>query len=174
MIEDQGRIQIYTGNGKGKTTAALGLVLRAVGAGKRVFFAQFLKKGDFSEIKILKDRFPEVVVCQFGNENFIIETPSEKDISDAVKGLETVSKIIADGDFDVVVLDEINVALYYKLFSIERVVEMLKAKDPSVEIVMTGRNFPSELMDMVDLVTDMRKVKHYYDNGVEAREGIEY
>ena len=174
MIENQGYIQVYTGNGKGKTTAALGSVMRAIGAGKKVLFAQFVKKGDFSEIKILNKRFPEVVVYQFGNEGFIVDTPSEEDICDAVKGLETVSKIIADGDFDMVVLDEINIALYYKLISVESVVEMLKAKDPSVEIIMTGRYFPPELIEIADLVTDMQNVKHFFDNGVGAREGIEY
>lgn len=165
-------VHVYTGNGKGKTTAALGLSIRAVCAGKKVFFAQFVKGQSTSELK-LNDLLPNFVIQQFGGEQFIVKTPSVDDIAMAVEGLRICEDIIMKGDYDIVVLDEINIALYYELFSIDRVIDIIHKKPAHVELVLTGRYAPKKLIEMADIVTEMKEIKHYYSLGVEAREGIE-
>ena len=170
----KGYIQIYTGNGKGKTTAALGLALRAAGAGKKVFFAQFVKGQIYSEVKALQQFIPSVEVRQYGLNGFIRNTPTQADIETARKGLTEVSDIIFSGEYDIVVLDEANIAIYYGLFSTGELIEILKQKPGETEIIITGRYAAPELIDAADLVTEMQEVKHYYQKGVEARVGIEY
>ncbi len=170
----KGLIQVYTGNGKGKTTAALGLSLRAVGAGKKVFFAQFVKGQLYSEIKALENYLPAIEVKQYGLECFIHNTPTEKDIEIARQGLEEVATIIYSNKYDIVVLDEANIAIYYKLFSTEELIAILDKKPAETEIIITGRNATPELIAYADLVTEMLEVKHYYQQGVKARLGIEY
>ena len=169
----KGYIQIYTGNGKGKTTAALGLALRAAGAGKKVFFAQFVKGQEYSEVRALRQFLPSVEIKQYGLDCFIYNTPTQADIDIARKGLKEVSDVISSGKYDIVVLDEANIAIYYKLFSAEELIGILKQKPDETEIVITGRRAAPELMEIADLVTEMREVKHYYTKGVEARVGIE-
>jgi len=169
----KGYIQVYTGNGKGKTTAAFGLALRAVGAGKKVFFAQFVKGQTYSEIHAIKQHLPNITVEQYGLNCFIVKAPTQEDIDIARKGFERVSKIIMSGDYDVIVLDEANIAIYYKLFSVEELIKVLKTKHVETEIIITGRYAPSELIEFADLVTEMKEIKHYYNKGVEARKGIE-
>jgi cob(I)alamin adenosyltransferase len=169
----KGYIQIYTGNGKGKTTAALGLTLRAVGAGKKVFFAQFVKGQIYSEVKALQQYLPSVEVKQYGLNCFIRQAPTQADIDSARKGFAEVSDIILSGKYDVVVLDEANIAIFYNLFSANELIEVLKQKPNETEIIITGRYAVPELIEIADLVTEMREVKHYYNNGVEARVGIE-
>jgi len=168
-----GYIHLYTGNGKGKTTAALGLALRAVGAGKRVFIAQFVKGMHYSELEVLK-RIPEIELKQFGLDCFIVNSPTLKDIEAASKGLAEVSLIIAKNEVDILILDEICIALHYHLFTVEEVMDVLKMKPESMEIVMTGRYAPKELYAVADLITEMNDIKHYYSKGIEARKGIEY
>lgn len=168
-----GYIHLYTGNGKGKTTAAIGLAIRAAGAGKRVFMGQFVKGMPYSELESLK-RFDEITVKQFGRDCFIEKDPTPEDIKVAQNGLKEVSMHIRNNSFDVVILDEICIALYYQLFPVEEVVELLKSKPATMEIVLTGRNAPQELIDMAHLVTEMKEIKHYYTQGVEARKGIEF
>ena len=170
----QGYIQIYTGNGKGKTTAAFGLSLRAVGAGKKVFFAQFVKGKTYSEIDAVAHFLPDITIQQYGRGCFIYEDPTQADIDAAQNGLREVAKIIQSGRYDVVVLDEANIALYYKLFTVEQLMDVMRKKLPQTEIIVTGRYAPKELVDMADLVTEMKEVKHYYQSGVQARKGIEY
>ncbi|MDD3568503.1 MAG: cob(I)yrinic acid a,c-diamide adenosyltransferase [Bacteroidales bacterium] len=172
-MDEKGYIQLYTGNGKGKTTAAIGLAIRTVGAGKRVFIGQFVKGMHYAELDALK-RFPEIEVRQFGLDCFIKNEPTQKDIDAARKGLEAVKLIIDENIFDVVILDEICIALYYKLFTIDEVLSILKTKPEAMEIVLTGRYAPDRLVDFADLVTRMEEVKHYYNKGVEARKGIEF
>ena len=167
-------IHVYTGKGKGKTTAALGLALRAVGAGKRVFFAQFVKGKPYSEINVIQDQIPQIKLKQFGRGCFIVEKPEKEDIEAAQNGLKELEKIVQSGDYDLVVLDELTIALYYDLFSVEDVLSMLRNRSEYCEIVITGRNAPLELIEIADLVTEMTEVKHYYNEGVEAREGIEF
>ncbi len=133
-----GYIHLYTGNGKGKTTAALGLALRAAGAGKSVFIAQFVKGMHYSELDALK-RFPEIELKQYGLDCFIVNEPTSKDIDAARKGLAEVTAIIAENKTDMVILDELCIALYYQLFDIREILALLKSKPDEMEIVMTGR-----------------------------------
>lgn len=170
----KGYIQIYTGNGKGKTTAALGLTLRAAGAGKKVFFAQFVKGQIYSEVKAIQGCLPSVEIRQYGLDCFIFNEPSQEDISIARKGLKEVEEVILSGKYDVVVLDEANIAIYYKLFSAGELIEVLKQRPDKTEIIITGRYAAPELIELADLVTEMKEVKHYYTKGVQARTGIEY
>lgn len=169
----KGYIQVYTGNGKGKTTAAFGLALRAVGAGKKVFFAQFVKGKEYSEILAVKKFLPQITVKQFGLGCFIIDKPTQNDIDAARTGLEEVSGIIQSGEYDIVVLDEVNIALYYNLFPVNEILEILRKKPNETEIIITGRYAPAEILEIADLVTEMQEVKHYYKKGVKARKGIE-
>ena len=170
----KGYIQIYTGNGKEKTTAAIGLSVRAVGAGKKVFFAQFVKGQVYSEVKAIQSLLPSITIKQYGLEYFIYKNPTQADIDRARKGFDEVSGIITSGQYDVVVLDEANIAIYYHLFTVEELIGVLKKKPDETEIIITGRYAPLELIDIVDLVTEMREIKHYYSQGVEARVGIEF
>lgn len=169
----KGYIQVYTGDGKGKTTAALGLTLRAAGAGLKVYIGQFLKTGTYSEIEGLALLGERVRVEQFGGKKFIIGEPTEEDRKRAAAGLEKIQETILTGGFDVVILEEINVALKIGLLEVRNVLELLKQKPEGVEIVCTGRGAPEELIEAADLVTEMRKIKHYMDRGVYARTGIE-
>lgn len=170
----KGYIQIYTGNGKGKTTAALGLALRAAGAGMKIYFTQFIKGKPYSELSILKNRIPEITIKQYGLGCFIVDKPTEDDINAAIKGLNEIANIILSEKYDMIVLDEITIALYYKLFSADRLIKVLQSKSDKTEIVITGRYAPDELIKIADLVTEMKEIKHYYKDGVEARKGIEF
>ncbi len=169
---DKGYIHVYTGNGKGKTTAALGLSMRAVCAGKKVFFGQFIKGMEYSELGIVK-HVPNIEIEQFGRGCFIFNNPVQEDYDAAKKGLERIKEVLTSGNYDVVVMDEVNVALYYKLFSAEEVLELLKLKRPETEVVLTGRYAPEKIIEAADLVTEMKEIKHYYTKGVMARKGIE-
>ena len=170
----EGFTHIYTGNGKGKTTAAFGMALRAAGAGKRVFIAQFVKGKMYAEIAAVRKRLPSVVVEQFGLDCFIVNAPEQKDVDAAQKGLGRVKQLIASKQYDMMILDEVFIALFYKLFPDEEVVEIIRQKPKELELVLTGRYAPQNIIDMADLVTEMKEVKHYYQKGIEARQGIEY
>ena len=169
----KGYIHVYTGNGKGKTTAALGLAIRAAGAGLKVFFCQFLKSGNYSEHEALK-RFSDLIeVRQYGRGCFIRGEPQKEDIEAATKGLLEVKDVISSGKYDVVILDEANIAIYYGLIKLDQLIEILKSRPSHVEVVITGRNADPKLIEEADLVTEMREIKHYYKKGVLARTGIE-
>lgn len=170
----KGYIQIYTGNGKGKTTASIGLALRAIGAGKKVFFAQFVKGQIYSEIKALEQFGTSVTVKQYGLRCFIRDTPKQTDIDAARNGLKEVADAIKSGQYDVIVLDEANIAIFYNLFSAHELIDVLKEKQDNAEIIITGRYAVPELIEIADLVTEMKEVKHYYIEGVQARLGIEF
>ena len=135
---EKGYIQVYTGNGKGKTTAALGLSLRAVCAGKKVYFGQFVKGMDYSELKAVQ-YLPNFEIHQFGRNCFIYDKPSKEDIKCAKEGLEECKNILKSGKYDLVVLDEINIAVFFELFSAEEVVNVLKERSPKTEVILTGR-----------------------------------
>lgn len=168
-----GKVHVYTGDGKGKTTAALGLSIRAAGAGLRVFIAQFIKSDEYSEIKALK-RFSDLItVEQFGLGGFIGGNPSSGDIEAAQKGAVRVMEIISADTYDMVVLDEANIAVKYKLISEQDLLDIIDAKSKDIELVITGRDAAAKIIDKADLVTQMKAVKHYFQNGVEARVGIE-
>ncbi len=169
----RGYIQVYTGNGKGKTTAAFGLALRAAGAGLKVHIAQFAKCMDYSEINAFK-RFEDLIqLKQYGTGCFISEKPGKKDYEAALRGLNETRHIISSGDYQMVILDEANIATYYNLFSVDDLVDLITAKPDNVEIVITGRYADDKIIKCADLVTEMREIKHYYSFGVEARRGIE-
>lgn len=170
----KGYIQVYTGNGKGKTTAAIGLSVRAAGAGKKVFFAQFIKGKVYSEIEAIHRFLPSITVKQYGQECFIFNAPTQDDRTAARKGFDEISKIITSGQYDIVVLDEANIAIYYNLFTSDQLIDVLKQKPEETEIIITGRYAPLELVEFVDLVTEMQEIKHYYSQGVDARVGIEF
>lgn len=171
MLE-KGYIQVYTGNGKGKTTAALGITLRAACAGNKVFFGQFMKGQDYSEKKAVQF-LPGLTMEQFGGVCFINGAPTEKDISDAKAGLKRMKEVLSSGEYDLVVFDEINTALFFHLLTVEEVIAVLDLKPEKTEVIFTGRYAPQEIIDRADLCTEMKEIKHYYNAGVDAREGIE-
>jgi len=168
-----GYVQVYTGDGKGKTTAALGLALRASGAGLKVFIGQFAKGQEYSEIKILREKFDNIIVRQYGRDCFIVNAPKQEDIDLARAGLAEVREAILSGAYDLVILDEINIAIYFKLFGVEDVLELIREKPEQVELVLTGRKADPQIIAAADLVTEMKEIKHYYQKGVAARTGIE-
>lgn len=173
MILKRGYIQIYTGNGKGKTTAALGLALRMAGAGGRVLFAQFVKRRLCSEHLALIKLSSNIHVRQYGNGCFIKRKPNKRDLSLAKKGLEELFEILPSGDYDLVVLDEINIAIHHKLINVEEVSRLLNNKHHRTEVVLTGRHAHPTLIEMADLITEMTEIKHYSKKGLKARKGIE-
>ncbi len=166
-------IQVYTGNGKGKTTAALGLALRASGAGLKVFIGQFIKNGGYCEVKVLK-KIKNIKVEQFGSGCFIKKSPTAKDTRLAKKGLLKAKEILNKAVYDMVILDEINVALNLKLLELEEVIDLIRNTPQAIELVLTGRNAHPSIIKLADLVSEIKDRKHYYKTGVKARKGIEY
>jgi cob(I)alamin adenosyltransferase len=168
-----GLVHIYTGSGKGKTTAAFGLALRAAGAGLKVCIYQFIKGMPYSENALFK-KIKNVRIEQCGRGCFIKGLPSPKDIEYARNGLAKARKDIGSGKYDMVILDEANIALKLGLIKTEDMIEIIKRKPRGVELVLTGRYCPRTLLKYADLVTEMKKIKHPFDKGVLARKGIEY
>lgn len=173
MEDNYGKIHIYTGNGKGKTTAAMGLALRAAGAGKNVFIAQFVKGMHYSELEAL-EKHENITIKQFGRSCFIEQEPVIEDILAAQTGFAEVKELIIHGTYNVMILDEIFIALYYKLIKSEELLSFIKSKPEDVELVMTGRYAQDMFIQIADLVTEMKEIKHYFNNGIKARLGIEY
>jgi cob(I)alamin adenosyltransferase len=171
---EKGLVQIYTGNGKGKTTAALGLSLRAAGRGLKVFIAQFVKGMFYGELEALERFAPQITLRQYGGRCFIRHEPTEEDVRLAREGWQQVQEVLQSGKFDLLILDEIGIAIHYRLISLEEVQELLRARPDGVELVLTGRKIPEALYEQADLVTEMREIKHYYNAGVQARQGIEF
>ena len=169
----RGYIQVYTGNGKGKTTAAIGLAIRAAGAGLKVYIAQFIKLGDYSEIKAL-ERFSDLItVEQFGLCSFTDGKPLPEDIAAAQKGLKQVKSVMASEAYKVIILEEANVAAKYGLLREQDIIGLIVNKPYDVELVITGRHASSRVIAIADLVTEMTPIKHYFEKGVPARVGIE-
>jgi cob(I)alamin adenosyltransferase len=166
-------IQVYTGDGKGKTTAALGLALRALGAGLKVYICQFIKGKTYSELKSLRKFRPNLTVEQFGRGCFI-NNPGPVDRELAQKGLKKIRQIISENRFDLIILDEINIALDLKLLEVGEVLKIIEKTPPKTELVLTGRNAPAEITAKADLVSEIKEIKHYFKNGVKARRGIEF
>jgi cob(I)alamin adenosyltransferase len=170
----KGYVQLYTGDGKGKTTAALGLALRAAGHGLRSYIGQFMKGTFYGELEALKN-YPLIQLDQFGGEHCIRrEDVTGEDIAQAQHGLERTREEMLSGNFDIVILDEVNIAIWFGLLSTEEVVTLVEKRPDHVELVLTGRRAPEALIQIADLVTEMREVKHYFQRGVTAREGIEH
>jgi cob(I)alamin adenosyltransferase len=172
VIKIKGMIQVYTGNGKGKTTAAFGLAIRAVGAKKNVFIGQFVKGMKYSELKSLK-KIDKIKISQYGLDYFIKGKTDKKNIGEARKGLKEIKEILKSGKYDLVILDEANIAVYYDLFSVEELIDVINARAQNVEVVITGRYADKEIIKKADLVTEMKEIKHYYNQGLAARVGIE-
>jgi cob(I)alamin adenosyltransferase len=168
----KGYVQVYTGDGKGKTTASLGLALRAAGAGLKVFIVQFLKKGDYSEINALS-KFNNVTVVQYGSGIFLRGKPSEKDMADAMAGFKKLCEIFEKNEHDVVIADEANVAVMCGVLEEKKLLSLIDLKPENIELIITGRGATEILIQKADLVTEMKEVKHYYYQGVSARIGLE-
>ena len=171
----KGLVQVYTGNGKGKTSAAFGLALRAIGRGLKVYIIQFIKGGfDYGELYVV-DKLPNLKLKAFGQGKFVTQfPPSKKDVEIAKEALELAKKIVKSREYDVVILDEINVAMSLRLIKTEEVVKMIKEKPKNVELVLTGRYAPKEIIDIADLVTEMKEIKHPFQKGIPPRKGIEF
>jgi len=172
MKKELGKVHIYTGDGKGKTTAALGLALRAIGAGYRVYIVQFLKGQPYSELNSLK-RLPEVTIKRFGQKTYIRKKGSSKDKILAQKALAWSKKVISGRRFDLVVLDEIFLASFFKVIKVSSIIQLIKNKPAGIELVLTGRKAPKEVIRLADYVTEMKEIKHPYQQGLGARKGIE-
>ncbi|MFB3882029.1 MAG: cob(I)yrinic acid a,c-diamide adenosyltransferase [Armatimonadota bacterium] len=184
---DEGLVQVYTGGGKGKTTAALGLALRALGRGLRTFIVQFMKRGwESGEQEAVSRLAPEIELHVFGSERWgdpsqrpqgtpWWELPaSEEDRAQAQEALAFGRAAMTGGKWDIVVLDEVLNALQRELVSLDQLLSLIRAKPPNVELVLTGRDAPAEIAAAADLVTEMQEVKHPFRKGVKARQGIEY
>jgi cob(I)alamin adenosyltransferase len=169
----EGYVQVYTGDGKGKTTAALGLALRAAGAGLKVYIGQFIKNAEYSEIAALRCLADNITIEQFGRGCFILTEPCQADIDAARQALTTIGRILSSGAYDLVIADEANVAVALGLISEDDLLALVDRRPQQVELVLTGRGAPPRVLARADLVTEMRLVKHYYDRGVVARKGIE-
>jgi len=175
MPLERGLIQVYTGPGKGKTTAALGLAMRAAGHGLKVHIVQFMKGWPHYGELVSVERLPNVTIKQFGRPQFVDkENPDPEDFRLAQEALEHGRQAALSGDYDIVVLDEINVALDFGLIELSDVLSLLEEKPDKVELVLTGRNAPLEVVKRADLVTEMLDIKHPYYEGVEGRRGIEF
>ncbi len=169
-----GYVQVYTGDGKGKTTAALGLALRAAGHDQRTYIGQFMKGSDYGELSAL-ERLPQITIDQYGDPHCIRkEEVTDKHRSQAAAGIERARNAMLSGTHDLVVLDEINVALWFELLPEETVLALLDDRPAGIEMVLTGRRAPQSILDRADLITEMREVRHYYSEGVVARKGIEF
>ncbi|MEN6549633.1 MAG: cob(I)yrinic acid a,c-diamide adenosyltransferase [Armatimonadia bacterium] len=175
MHQDRhGIVQVYTGDGKGKTTAALGLAVRAAGAGLHVFFGQFCKGRPSSE-HVALERFADLITVRHcGGHGFITGEPSEEDRAAAAEMLQAVREAMLSGDYDIVVADELNVAVDLGLVKLTEVLDLLDDRPLPVELVLTGRNAHPALRKRAELVTEMRAIKHPYEEGLPARKGIEY
>lgn len=170
----KGYVQVYTGDSKGKTTAALGLAFRAAGNGLKTYIGQFMKGQKYGELKAAEMMQPYVTIEQYGKDTFIhVKGPSEEDVQMAKDGLARAKQAMLSGSYDIVVFDEINVAHYFNLITLEEMMDIISSKPEGVEIVFTGRKAPPEVVEAADLVTEMKEIKHYYQKGVQAREGIE-
>lgn len=173
--DSTGQVLVFTGKGKGKTSAAVGVAIRAAGHGLRVFLVLFMK-GEFpyGEQKALA-LLPNVTLCRFGSLEFCNPNQvKEEEKAEARKALQTAREALLSGGYDVVVLDEVNVAAAWGLISVEEVVELIKQKPPGVDLILTGRYADDRVLELADLVTEMVEVKHPYHKGVLSRKGIDY
>ncbi len=172
---DKGFTQIYTGNGKGKTTAAIGQAVRAAGYGLKSYIVQFMKEFPYNEQNSLKHLSEWITIEQFAGDDFVYkkEPPGKKEIDKARRGLATAKAKMLSGKYDLIILDEVCVSIYFGLFSDEEILTFMKQKPENVELILTGRYCPDNLMDKADLVTEMKEIKHYYQDGINARKGIE-
>jgi len=169
----KGYLQIYTGNGKGKTTAAIGLAVRAAGTGMHTYIGQFMKGSHYSELNAL-ERHKEIKLEQYGDARCIRrEEVTEQHIQQATEGLSKAMRAMESNQFDIIILDEVNVAVWFGLLSVPDVCRCIDQRPETMEMILTGRYAPQEFIQRADLVTEMKEIKHYYTQNVPAREGIE-
>ncbi len=174
MSLEKGFVHIYTGNGKGKTTAAIGLGIRATGGGLKVYMIQFMKGRRYSEIDAL-GKMKNFTVVQFGRDEFVSkENPEQIDIDLARKGFEHAKEIIKNEEHDLIILDEINVAVDFKLIPLKDVLKLMDEKPEKVELVLTGRYSHPNMVKQADLVSEILEIKHPYQNGIQSRKGIDW
>jgi cob(I)alamin adenosyltransferase len=174
-ILGKGYVHVYTGNGKGKTTAALGLAFRAIGHGLKVYIGQFMKGQHYGELDTAS-LLPELITIeQYGKDTFIHvkQPPNKADVLMAQKGLEKARTAMLSGKYNIIILDEITTAYHFNLVSVEDMLSFIKLKPEGIELVYTGRYAPKTLIDEADIVTEMNEIKHYYQNNISARDGIE-
>ena len=168
-------IQVYTGDGKGKTTAALGQALRAIGHGMKVYMIQFMNGRTYGELMTCERCLPDLTITMSGRDEFVKKgEPEEADLRMAREGLDLARQVVSEGKHQMLILDEINVAVDYGLLPLPEVLEFLRSCPREMEVVCTGRYAPVELVELADLVSEVREVKHHYNQGVEMRKGIEY
>jgi len=175
MDNERGLVFVHTGNGKGKTTAALGLSLRALGHGRKIFMVQFMKGQDYGEAMAAAKYLPGLTLYKCGRESFIRKgNLSPIDIALAQKGFAVAKDAVFSGKYNMVILDEINVAVDFQLIPLASVLDLIKDKPESLYLGLTGRNAPAEIMELADLVTEMKEIKHHFSKGIPAQEGFEY
>lgn len=171
--DKKGYIQIYTGDGKGKTTAAIGLAIRAAGYGMKTYIGQFMKGQHYGELTALRDH-PCITIEQYGDVECVHrEEITQKHIDQAQQGLKQARTAMHSHRYDIIILDEINVAVWFDLIRTEDVIELLNERPKNVEFILTGRRAPEAFLEIADLVSDVKEIKHYYTRGVKARIGIE-
>ena len=172
---NEGYVQVYTGNGKGKTTAAIGLAVRAAGAGLKTFFLQLMKEYPYSEISALKKFKSTIDIVQCGTDDFVYkkEKPPAEEVNKVNACLDEAMQMMKSAEYNIIILDEVLVSIYFGLIQTAKVVEFIEAKPEKVELILTGRYCPEEIIERADLVTEMKEIKHYYAKGVLARKGIE-
>jgi len=172
-ISEKKFVQLYTGNGKGKTTAAIGLAIRAAGHGMKTYIGQFMKGQVYGELTALENH-PFITIEQYGDTKCIRkEDVTQNHMDQARQGLDRIKDAMLSGQYDMLVMDEINVTVWFGLLSAEDVLDVLNKRPDNIEVILTGRNAPREFIEAADLVTEMKEVKHYYTQGILARDGIE-
>jgi cob(I)alamin adenosyltransferase len=172
---NRGLIMVFTGDGKGKTTAALGQALRALGHGKKVLVVQFMKGRKYGEVLCAEQCLPNLPVRLCGLDSFVMRgNPAPVDVELARQGLDLARNAILSDEYDMVILDEINVAMDFGLIPVESVVSMLKHKPAAVDVILTGRYAPKEIVEIADTVSEVKEIKHHYSQGIKERAGIEF
>lgn len=175
LSDQRGLVMVYTGDGKGKTTAAMGLILRAVGHDQRVLLVQFMKAQPSGELSALERFLPQVTVWRSGRDVFVDpDQPDEVDLQLANETLQRAQAAVSSGQFDLVVLDELNVAVDFGLIREEAVIKLLQQRPPAVTVVLTGRGAGSGVLGLADLVSEVREIKHHWRQGIPAQSGIEF
>jgi cob(I)alamin adenosyltransferase len=171
----KGLVIVITGDGKGKTTSAFGQALRAVGQGYNVLIVQFMKGRKYGEYKAAKDYLPNLTVRLVGLDSFVMrDNPAAIDIEMAQKGLALVKRSIKSGKYNMIIMDEINVAMDFKLVDLKEVIEMIENRPAGLDLILTGRNAPQEIINIADTVSEVKEIKHHYAAGIKNRAGIEY
>ena len=174
-LANRGLVIVITGNGKGKTTSAFGQALRAVGQGYKVFIMQFMKGRDYGEFVAAKKYLPHLTVRRSGLDSFVMrDKPAPVDIELARQGFELAKKAIASGKYNMVILDEVNVAIDFNLIPLEEMIRLIKNKPPGLDLILTGRYAAKEIIKLADTVSEVKEIKHHYAAGIKDRAGIEY